>query len=137
MSVDARRFRFWLCAGLASLAIGFFAGWFGRYKLIEPENLYRVCLAASQPWWCGLRQRLIEATFTIRGIYGFVSVGAALAGWFLERWLVAFCVMLALLAGGLGLELYATSTAALGVLLALLRLSRLDEVLAQPPKFYT
>jgi hypothetical protein len=135
-TTSPRRFPFWLAAGLATLALGWFAGWFGRYHLIEPENLYRTCLAAPPPWWCEVRQRLIGATFTVRGIYGWVSLAAALAGWLLEGRLVAVCVLSALLAGGLGLELYSTSIAALGLLLGLLRLSRLDEVLAQPPKFY-
>lgn len=119
------------------LVLGWAVGWYCRYHLIEPEDLYRTCLAEARPWWCALRQRLIGATFTVRGIYGWVSLAAATAGWLLEGRIVAPCVLIALAAGGLGLELYSTSTAALGVLLALLRLSRLDEVLAKPPKFYT
>jgi len=135
-SHPAPRFLPWLAAGLGALVLGCLAGWYGRYHLIEPEELYRTCLAEPRPWWCGPRQRLIGATFTVRGIYGWVSLGAALAGWLLEGRLVAPCVLIALAAGGLGLELYSAPVAALGVLLALLRLSRLDEVLAQPPKFY-
>lgn len=131
-----RRFLPWLAGSLGVLVLGWALGWFGRYHLIEPEELYRTCLAEARPWWCALRQRLIVATFTVQGIYGWVSMVAAVAGWLLEGRLVAPCVVIALAAGGLGLELYSTSTAALGVLLALLRLSRLDEVLAQPPKFY-
>ena len=131
-----RRFLPWLASGLGVLVLAWAVGWYGRYHLIEPEELYRTCLAEARPWWCAVRQQLIGATFAVRGIYGWVSLGAAAAGWLLEGRIVVPCVLIALGAGGLGLELYSTGTAALGVLLALLRLSRLDEILAQPPKFY-
>lgn len=121
--------------GLMLLVAGCFAGWAGRYLLIEPEHLYRTCLGAAAPWWCALRQDLIRATFTVRGIYGWASAAAAVAAWLLDGPLVAVFVLLALLTGGLGLFLYAASSAALGVLLALLRLVRLPELLMKPPDF--
>jgi hypothetical protein len=121
--------------GLLVFATGCLIGWIGRYQLIEPDDLYQVCLGAQRPWWCEVRQDLIAATFTVRGIYGWIAAGSAVASWLLDGPIVAAFVMLALLAGGMGLFLYAAAGAALGVLLAFLRLARLREIMAKPPEF--
>ena len=122
--------------GFLVLAVGAFLGWAARYWLIEPEDLYKVCLGAGKPWWCGVRETLITVTFTlVRGIYGWVAVACGVSAWLLRGRVVWFFVLLALFTGGMGLYLYAAAGAAFGLLLALLRLVRLDEISAQPPEF--
>ena len=105
----------WVIFGGGVLCFAFAA----RYLWIEPSTMGLACAAASPPQWCGWRQDAI----LIHQANGWGL--AALVGGFiglLFRW--RWAVTLGLGAGLLGLVLYNTGLAAVGLLLALLRLIR-------------
>jgi hypothetical protein len=106
---------------LAALAYG--VAWVTRYGVVEPQEIGTFCRAADAPLWCGARTALIRVTEV--GGLGLASIalaaGALVAGGRAARVLV----MAAMVSGGAGLILYNTTYAALGVLVALLRASRL------------
>jgi len=122
-----------IALGLIGLAIGCLLGWASRYFIIEPDQVQALCAAVPPPAWCAARLLVIELTF--RGTWGLVGVGAAVAAWVLRGRAAATFVVIALLAGGLGLYLYDTSWAAAAVLAALLRLPRLGEEPSDPREF--
>lgn len=119
--------------GLVSLAMGCLLGWATRYFIVEPDQMQALCAAVPPPAWCAARLLLIELTF--RGTWGLVAVGAAVAAWVLRGPAPAVFVVIALLAGGIGLYLYDTNWAASAVLAALLRLPRLGEDPSDPREF--
>jgi hypothetical protein len=118
-----------VAVGVGVFLLGCLLGHTARFVLIEPEDLYRTCLGGGRPAWCEPRDLLIVFTFTlVRGIWGWIALGCGVAAWLLDGRVVAVFVMAALLAGGVGLYLYAAPAAAFGTLLALLRLVRLREI---------
>ena len=128
-NTGTRILRLPIVAGLVVLAVSCETGLFARYRIIEPDHIYAICLPEARPGWCAPRDTLIYITYTFR--FGYAAAAAALlACWFRARaaW---WCAMLALLSGGIGLYLYQTGWSAAGVLLALLRLMRLER---RPPQ---
>lgn len=124
MSSFLRLLRLPLVAGLLLLAVSCRAGLVARYRIIEPDDIYALCLPAVRPGWCAPRDTLIFVTYTFS--FGYTAVGAAALAWLFRGRLAWWCSMLALLSGGIGLYLYQTGWSALGVLLVLLRLTRLE-----------
>jgi hypothetical protein len=121
-----------LVAGLLILAISSRVGWTARYVVIEPDDLYGICLPDVRPWWCAPRDTLIFVTYAFS--FGYASVAAALLAWWCRPRAASMFAMVALASGGIGLYLYQTTWSALGVLLALLRLPRLPHHLSQAGK---
>jgi len=97
-----------LCAALAA-----------RYLLIESRSVGLVCIETTRPWWCVFREGVV-----LIHIYNGWGIAALVGGigalFFRRRW----ALLLGLTAGPMGLVLYNTSLAALGLLLSLLRLVR-------------
>jgi hypothetical protein len=125
-----RPLRIPLVSGLVLLAVSCRAGLIARYRIIEPDDIYALCLPESRPGWCAPRDTLIFITYTFS--FGYAAVGAAALAWLSRGRLAWWCAMLALLSGGIGLYLYQTGWSALGVLLALLRLARLERKAPEP-----
>lgn len=88
-----------------------------RYQIIQPADAALACQSATAPWWCGLRAGLV-ALFPWSG-FGWVSVAAGVLA---LAWRPAGG--LALCAGAAGLVLYDAETAAVGVVLGLIAVSR-------------
>ncbi|MBI4183317.1 MAG: hypothetical protein HY521_04900 [Proteobacteria bacterium] len=107
---------------LAAAAAG--AGWVLRYHLVEPEAFGVRCQAAGAPWWCPLRTGLIRAT-EVNGL-GIGSFVVALVSLVVRGRAATMLVALAMGIGGAGLYLYNTSFAAAGVLIGLLRATRIE-----------
>lgn len=120
-------------AGWLTLALAATLGWTLKFWLIEPDAVQALCTSATPPDWCTLRLELLSLTFPPR--YGWIASGAALICWLVRGLPAAVFAELALAAGGLGLFLYDTGGAALGVLLALLRLPRVGEEPPDPREF--
>lgn len=119
-----RLLRLPLVAGLLVLAASCQAGLIARYRIIEPDDIYALCLPEARPGWCAPRDALIFITYTFS--FGLTAVAAGLLAWCLRGRAALGCALFALLSGGIGLYLYQTGWSALGVLLALLRLPRLE-----------
>jgi hypothetical protein len=102
---------------LGALALA--AGAVLRYHVIEPRPIGQMCGGVGTPWWCPLRTGLIKAHEWY--IYGGAAIALAGVGWWRSdaRWAMA-----GLAAAGLGLVLYNTEVAAVGLLAALLKLTR-------------
>ncbi len=107
--------------GVAALAYGL--GWVTRYVVIEPQEIGTFCRSADAPLWCSLRTALIRVTEV--GGLGLASIALGAAALALRGTAARWLVMAAMATGGGGLILYNTTYAALGVLVALLRASRL------------
>jgi hypothetical protein len=125
-----RALRIPLVTGLVLLAVSCRAGLVARYRIIEPDDIYALCLPESRPAWCVPRDTLIWITYTFS--FGYVAFGAAALAWLTRGRIAWWCAMLALSSGGIGLYLYQTGWSALGVLLGLLRLARLERKASQP-----
>lgn len=130
MSPLLRFLRLPLIAGLVVLAVSCRAGLIARYRIIEPDHIYALCLPELRPAWCTPRDTLIFITYTFS--FGYLAVGAAVLAWLSRGRFAWWCAMLALLSGGIGVYLYQTGWSALGVLLALLRLVRLERQAPEP-----
>jgi hypothetical protein len=131
MKILLRLLRLPLVAGLIVLAVSCRAGLIARYRIIEPDDLYALCLPESRPAWCVPRDTLIYITYTFS--FGYAAVAAAVLAWWCRGRMAWWCAVIALLSGGIGLYLYQTGWSALGVLLALLRLTRLEHRAPQAP----
>lgn len=104
---------------LLACAFGLAIGYVLRYQVIEPRSIGQVCGGVGTPWWCPARTGLIKAHEWF--VYGGAAVLLALLAWVRDdaRWAVA-----ALGCAGLGLVVYNTEVAALGLLLTLMKLIR-------------
>ena len=90
-----------------------------RYVWIESTEIGLSCGVASPPWWCELRYVVIR-THQLDG-WGLVALGAGLLS-LLTRWYPL--ALLALVVGLIGLVLYNTGLAAVGLLAGLLLIIR-------------
>lgn len=122
-----------LIAGLGVLAVSCRAGLVARYRVIEPDAMYALCLPESRPDWCIPRDMLIFLTYTYS--FAWLTVTAALLAWVLRGRFAMALALLALASGGPGLYLYQTGWSAFGVLLALLRLVRCEHLPTQASQF--
>jgi hypothetical protein len=102
----------WTAAGLALGAVL-------RYAVIEPRSIGQTCGGIGIPWWCLPRTGLIKAHEWY--VYGGSAIAAAGLAWWRGR---AGWAQAALALGAVGLVVYNTEVAALGMLLALIRLLR-------------
>jgi len=102
----------WTAAGLALGAVL-------RYAVIEPRDIGQTCGGVGIPWWCLPRSALIKAHEWFA--YGAVSITAAGLAWWRNS---AGWGQVALAVGAVGLVAYNTELAAVGMLLALLKLMR-------------
>jgi hypothetical protein len=91
-----------------------------RYLLVEPQDIAEVCDPGRGPWWCWIRAGVIQS-FATNGL-GIASLLAGGLSWL--RFGRALS-MLAIVAGSLGAVLYNTDLAVPGLLLGLLRATRL------------
>jgi hypothetical protein len=111
----AIRWRLWLIFGVVVLGLAFIA----RYLWIEPSTMGLACAALPTPQWCRWREGVI-LIHQANG-WGLAALAGGIAAIVLRwRWTVA----LGLAAGLIGLVLYNAGLAAVGLLLALLRLLR-------------
>ena len=109
------RWKTWLVFGAVVLGAAFAA----RYLWIEPSTMGLACAALPPPQWCGWREQAI-LVHQANG-WGLAALAGGIAAViFRWRWTVA----LGLAAGLAGLVLYNAGLAAVGLLLALLRLLR-------------
>lgn len=90
-----------------------------RLGVIEPRPAGFACLEDSAPWWCVPREAVIRLAHT--GVFGWLSLGCGLLALGLRRPRLG---AVALLSGAPGLVLYDASTAAVGVVLGLIAVSR-------------
>jgi hypothetical protein len=127
-----RLMRLPIVIGLIVLAVSCRAGLIARYQIIEPDDIYALCLPETRPGWCAPRDALVDIAYTFS--FGYTAVAAAVLAWWCRPRLAWWFAMAALLAGGIGLHLYQTGVSALGVLLALLRLPRLTRDVSQAPR---
>jgi hypothetical protein len=105
----------WIACCAAILALAFVV----RYLWIEQTSMGLACAAVPAPWWCAPRTAVISV-HQYNG-WGLVALAGGIAT-LLFRW--RWAAALGLGAGLLGLVLYNTGLAAVGLLLALLRLLR-------------
>lgn len=92
-----------------------------RYAFIEPPYMAHACEAQAGPWWCGLRNAVVQG-FLNDG-YGYAAVLAALVAVF---WRHAFAATLAVCLGVVALQLYCYEGGALALLVGTLRLVRVQ-----------
>lgn len=116
-----------LAAVLAVVAVVSFAV---RFLVIEPRDAAHLCATGAGPWWCAIRDPLVTLVFPWSG-FGWVSLGLGVAGFALGCRKVAVA---ALLVGLPGLILYDAEMAAVGVVLALLVVSRAPASGVAPPE---
>ena len=107
----------WRALVLCALGLG--VGYLLRYQVIEPRSIGQMCGGVGTPWWCPARTGLIKAHEWF--VYGGAAVVLALVAWLRNdaRWAAA-----ALGCAGIGLVVYNTEVAAVGLLLALTKLIR-------------
>ncbi len=114
-----------LAASAALMTLGFLAGIAARYLFVQTPELAWACSGADDPWWCALREALIEA-FRWQGLGLIAIVAGAIA--LLRRTQTAagghLAAALAMATGAAGLFLYAPELSAAGLLLGLLRMTR-------------
>lgn len=111
----AIRWRFWAVFAALALSLAFAA----RYLWIEPSAMGLACAALPAPDWCAWRQDTI-LVHQANGWGLTALIGGIASLLFRWRWMVA----VGLGAGLAGLVLYNAGLAAVGLLLALLRLVR-------------
>jgi hypothetical protein len=92
-----------------------------RYEFIEPSHMAHACEAQTGPWWCGLRNVVVQG-FLDYG-YGYAAVLAALLAVF---WRHTFAAVLAVSLGAIALQLYCYEGGALALLVGTLRLVRVQ-----------
>lgn len=105
----------WGLSGLVVLGFAFFL----RYGVIQPRDVGAICGGELPPSWCMLREGVIS--FHRFGIWGWAGLaGGVMALFFGWRWAVWLGFVMSLM----GLVLYNTDHAAIGLLLTLLVLPR-------------
>ncbi len=97
-----------------------------RYGLVESTSVATMCNATSVPLRCTVRSYVIASTAL--PLWGYVALAGGVLAVFLRRLDVT---VLALVAGTIGLVLYAGATAAAGFLLGWITLARL--IVRAPP----
>lgn len=112
-------------AALALCTLAYGIAWVARYAWIEPEMYGTLCRSGEAPFWCPIRTGLIRITEV--GGLGIASIVLALLGMLTGGRSARRVTLAAMATGGAGLILYNTTFAALGVLMAMLRTSRLVE----------
>jgi hypothetical protein len=105
----------WIVCAAAILALAFVI----RFLWIEQTEIGLACAAVPAPWWCLPRTAIIHV-HQYNG-WGLAALCGGIAA-LLFRW--RWAAILGLAAGLLGLVLYNTGLAAVGLLLTLLRLLR-------------
>jgi hypothetical protein len=106
------------CMFFLAGALGF--SLWARYGLIESSSVATLCNATSVPLRCTVRNYVIAGTAL--PLWGYVALAAGALAVFVRRLDVT---VLALVAGAIGLVLYAGETAAAGFLLGWITLARL------------
>jgi small-conductance mechanosensitive channel len=96
-----------------------------RYGLIESVSVATQCNATFVPFSCTVRNFVIAST--VLPFWGYMALAAGVFALLLRRFDLT---LLALVAGSVGVVLYAGATAAVGLLLGWITLARL---LAQAP----
>lgn len=92
-----------------------------RYGFIEPSDAAHACDGTTGPWWCGVRDTIVQGFLTYG--YGYAAVlAAALA----VVWRNTFTAVLAASLGVVALQLYCYEGGALALLIGALRLVRLQ-----------
>jgi hypothetical protein len=105
----------WLIAGAAILALALAL----RYLLIEPHEIGIACAGEDAPGWCAGRQAVVM--MHIWQAWGWLGLaGGVLAIAFGWRWAIWLGLSMSLM----GLVLYNSDFAAVGLMLTLLRLPR-------------
>ncbi|NID17445.1 hypothetical protein [Luteibacter yeojuensis] len=92
-----------------------------RYAFIEPPPMAHACEAQGGPWWCGVREAVVQGF--LHNAYGYAAVLAALLAVF---WRHTFAAALAVCLGAIALQLYCYEGGALAVLIGTLRLVRVQ-----------
>jgi hypothetical protein len=92
-----------------------------RYGFIEPSDVGHACDGKGGPWWCGLRNVIVQG-FLSYG-YGYAAILAALVAVF---WRNTFTAVLAASLGVIALQLYCYEGGALALLIGSLRLVRIQ-----------
>lgn len=111
-------------------AAGFAVGWLLRYQWIEPIALGILCKEGLvAPWWCGPRTALIVAVQALPG-RALVPVLAAGLWAIRDERLARHFGLAVLFLAGMGLILYNTGPAVVALVVAGLRLIRLEKRLA-------
>lgn len=105
---------------IISVALGTVA-WVLRMRVVEPDEIGRLCTGHAAPPWCELRQWLVAGF--IHNYFGYASLLAVAAAVVFRARAPAW---LALAAGILGCTLYRFEPSGAGVLLAALLLARAD-----------
>lgn len=92
-----------------------------RYGFIEPSDAAHACDGQTGPWWCGLRNLIVQGFLTYT--YGYLAIVAALVALFVRStWLAVLTASL----GVLALQLYCYEGGALALLVGTLRLVRVQ-----------
>lgn len=112
---SCRRILSWLAGAAGVLALALVL----RYMVIQPHEMGLACVDAPMPWWCPLREALVQVH--IRNGWGWAALVASLAGFFLD-WKIA--LKLGLGFSLMALVLYNADFGAVGLVLVLLRLAR-------------
>jgi len=110
-----RRVLSWLVASILILGLALLL----RYGVIQPHSMGLACIAGEMPWWCPLREALVQ--MHIHAIWGWVALGASLVA-FLFHWNIALKVGFAF--SLMALVIYNADFGAFGLVLSLLRLAR-------------
>lgn len=105
---------------LALLAVGGVAAWL-RYGLVEQSSMAELCGGTGSPWWCAWRQWLVLGF--LHDVYGVAALIAGVFAVFSRRVAV---VWTAAALGLFALVLYCYQTGALVLLIASLRLLRVQ-----------
>ncbi|HEY4135169.1 MAG TPA: hypothetical protein VGO34_08125 [Alphaproteobacteria bacterium] len=107
---------FW-AVGLCLLAIAF------RYLVIELRPVALMCEVVSPPWWCTVRQFIIDLFYS--DAIGSSSLAVAVLSFVLYRQRGSrFLATIAVLIGAPAIALYSADVAVPGFLIGLLRLMR-------------
>ncbi|URX63431.1 hypothetical protein KR767_05000 [Luteibacter anthropi] len=92
-----------------------------RYGFIEPSDAAHACEGKAGPWWCGVRELIVQGFLTYA--YGYAAIVVALLALF---WRGVGTAVLAACLGVIALQLYCYEGGALALLIGALRLVRVQ-----------
>jgi len=110
-----RRIVNWLLGAACALGLALVL----RYTVIQPHDMGLACGEVPMPWWCPLREALVQVH--LHNGWGWAALAAGVAAFFL-RWTIA--LKIALGASLMALVLYNADFGAVALVLSLLRLAR-------------